>query len=271
MARPRGSGVVTVHALVVDPLRPGLALPDLVSGGPFDEGTGLDPDAAVTLSGAMVRDAAVAVERSGGELLVNHPTEDQLPEGDRGGADPAAELRDLLDGAVADVEAVRFEPQVGGSFEARVGNTVTHLLREEGATSVAVLDARAPTLDRAALDSAAMKLRRSEAVLGPAPGGGVAYLGLTDPVDFEGAWRPPALETLAGRAVQAGHDVDFLPMHPRVDGVEGLATLVSLVEARRAAGRRVPEYTAAAIDDLGLRVDAVDGSTHVLTGSTDRA
>lgn len=261
---------MTVHALVVDPPRPGLALQDLVET-PAGSGGPLSPEAAATVSGALIRDAAVAAESGGGELLVNHPMADQLPEAHQSATDPAADLRELLADAVADPDAVRYEPQVGSSYDARVGNTVTHLLRDEGADSVAVLDGRAPTLDRAALDSAAMKLRRSEVVVGPAPGGRVAYLGLTAPIDFAGAWMPPPLETVVDRAVDAGHDVDFLPMHPRIDDAVGLASVVSMVEARRAAGRRVPVHTAAAIDELGLQVDERDGATRVAVDSTDRA
>ncbi len=254
---------MTVHALLVDPPRPGLALPGLVDAGPLDD------DAAATLAGAMVRDAAVAATESGGDLLVNYPPAAQLPAANRAG--PEAELRELLEGALSDPDDVRFEVQVGDSFAARAGNAVAHLLREEDADSVAVLDGRAPTLSRTALDSAAMKLRRSEAVVGPAPGGRVAYLGLTEPIDFEGAWTPPELRTVVDRAVDAGHDVDFLPMHPRVDGPGGLASLVALVEARRAAGRLVPRHTAAAIESLGLRVVAEGDGRRVVVGSTDGA
>lgn len=262
---------MTVHALVVDPPRPGLALPELVSPDDADEsGRGPRASWAAALAEAMIQDAAIGVENSGGDLLVNHPTESQLPEAHRTGSDPATELRALLDEVLSDPEDVRFEPQVGSSFDARVGNTVTHLLREEDADSVAVLDGRAPTLDRTVLDSAAMKLRRSEVVVAPAPAGGVAYLGLTAPIDFADAWRPPTLRTLVDRALDAGHDVDFLPMHPRVDDPSGLASIVSVVGARRGAGRRHPEHTAAAIESIGLRLDR-DGSVRVGPCVTDRA
>ncbi|MDZ7702657.1 MAG: DUF2064 domain-containing protein [Halobacteriales archaeon] len=233
---------MTVHALVADPPRPGLALPALVEAG------ALDAEDAATLAGAMLRDAAVAATDSGGDLLVNHPTADQLPAEHRGGLAPAEALRSLVGDAVDDSGEVRFEPQVGDDPVERVGNTLTHLLESEEAASVALLDGRAPTLDRTALDSAAMKLRRHEAVVGPAPDGRVTYLGLTEPLDLDGLAYPFSLEALVDRAVEAGHSVEFLPVHPRVERAADLATLEPLVAARRAAGRRVPPHTAAALE-----------------------
>lgn len=236
---------MTVHALVADPPRPGLALSPLVSAGV------LEADVAATLAGAMLQDAALGAVNSGGELLVNHPTDEQLPAKHRTDTTPVDELRELLADVVGDLESVRFEPQVGETRAARIENTVGHLLDEEGVTSAAVLDGRAPTLDRTELDSAAMKLRRSEVVVAPAPGGRVAYLGLTERLDLADLELPFELTAIVGRAVEAGHDVDFLPMHPRVDDEAGLETLTDLVAARRTAGRRVPERTAAVLDTLG--------------------
>lgn len=237
---------MTVHALVADPPRPGLALSPLVSAGV------LETEAAATLAGAMLQDAAVGAARSGGELLVNHPTDEQLPETHRLDQEPAEELRELLGDVLGDLESVRFEPQVGETRAARIENTVGHLLDEEGATSVAVLDGRAPTLDRTELDSAAMKLRRSEAVVAPAPGGRVAYLGLTEPLELGDLAHPFELTAVIDRAVEAGLDVDFLPMQPWVENEASLETLTDLVAARRTAGRRVPERTAAVLGTLGL-------------------
>lgn len=235
---------MTVHALVADPPRPGLALPGLVSTGK------LGSEAAASLAGAMLQDVAIGAANSGGELLVNHPMDEQLSPKYRRDMAPVDELRELIAGVLADPEAVRFEPQVGESRAARIENTVGHLLEEEGATSVAVLDGRAPTLDRTALDSAAMKLRRSEVVVAPAPGNRVAYLGLTEPLELADLAVPFELTAIADRAVEVGYEVDYLPMHPRVDDEAGLQTLTDLVAARRVARRRVPERTATVLETL---------------------
>lgn len=239
--------VVTLHVLVVEPPSPGRSLPELVDGP-------LDPEAAATLHGATITDAMVAAERSGGELLVNHPE------------DAEAELRTMAESALEDPATVRYEVQVGASFAAIAGNAATHLLDEEGVESVAVQRGTAPTVDRTALDGAAMQLRRNEVVIGPGTGGRDAYLGLSAPIDFEAAFEPPEIETLADRGVAAGHDVAFLAMHPVVEDEAGLAALVAAIRAQRRTGLPVPEHTAVAVEKLGLRVSVADGRRRVVSG-----
>ena len=265
---------MTLHCLVVDPPRPGLSLPGLVDGP-------LDPESAATLYAASIKDAMAAAARSGGELLVNYPPAEQLPAEHRTDTSPEAELRSLAADAVEGVEEVRFEVQVGSTFAARAGNAATHLLSEEGEDSVAVMSGTAPTLGRTALDGAAMKLRRHEVVVGPGTGGRVAYLGLSELVDFEGAYEPPSAEASAadggaGRTTEvedlvelglaAGHEIAFLPVHPVIEDEAGLATLVAEVRARLRAGRNVPAHTAAAVEQLGLRVVDEDGMRRVVVG-----
>ena len=243
---------MTVHVLLADPPRPGAALPALPETSPLDAAEAAD------LASAMIADAVAAVAGSGGDLLVNYPSTVDV---DR---DPRAEFRALVADVLDDPDAVRYEVQIGSSFAARAGNAATYLLREEEAGSVAILDGRAPTLGRVALDGAAMKLRRNEVVLGPAPGGRVAYLGLSAPIDFDGAYEPPAVETLATRDAGAGHSVDFLAMHPRIETGADLATLLATVRAREGAGRRVPEHTAATLSSLGLGLESGDGGIEVV-------
>lgn len=260
---------MTLHCLVVDPPRPGLALPGLVDGP-------LDADGAAELYAASIADAMAASAGSGGELLVNYPAAEQLPAEHRSDGSPEAELRALAEEALADVGDVRFEVQVGSSFAARAGNAVTHLLDEEDEDSVAVLRGTAPTLARTALDGAAMKLRRHGAVVGPGTGGRVAYLGLSEPFDFEGTYGPPTgedgsgreseVEVLVDRAVDADREVAFLPVHPVIEDEAGLATLVAEVRARLRAGRNVPSKTAEAVVELGLRVVEDGGVRRVVAG-----
>lgn len=239
---------MTVVAVLAAPPRPGLV------GARLAETAPVSPEAAAEFYAAALRDTARAVAGSGGDLIVNYRDTDTIPEDHRTDADPEAELRETLAPAVEDVDEVRFETQVGSSRSARIGNTVTHLLEGEDATSAAVVPATAPLLTRGEVDNAAMKLRRAATVLGPAPNGDVYYAGFTAPIDFDGADRPPATETLVDRARDAGHDVDFLPMLPVVESGADLATLVVQLRARRAAGVPVPEFTAEWVADSGLVV-----------------
>ncbi|WP_336038079.1 hypothetical protein [Halobacterium yunchengense] len=254
---------MTVVAVTVDPPREGLVLREVAATSPLSAGE------AASLYEAMAADAFRAVVESGGDLLVNYRPDDMLPdEHVPDGADAEREVR----GLVADVlteeerEDVRVEVQVGSTKHARVGNTLTHLLEREGENSAAVLEPDAPLVARKHVDSAAMKLRRNPVVVGPSAGGRVYYAGFTEPVDFEGAWDAPAVESVTARAVDAGYGVDFMAEQTRVRTGDDLATLVALVRARRAADRTVPAYTTAYVEQLGLRVDEEDGERVVVRG-----
>jgi len=245
---------MTVHVLPVDPPRDGLVLSKLPETSPLTE-----PE-ATGLYEAMVADACTAAVQSGGSLLVNYRPEDLLPTEHQTGGDPESELRDIVEDAVEDPDDVRFEVQVGSSHEARVGNTVTHLLRDEDATTVALVDPRAPLLARKDLDSAAMKLRRRDVVLGPSDRGELHYAGFAEPIDFAGAYTTPVVDTFAARARDADLDVDFLAHRTLVTTGRDLETLLAVLSARRRAGRIVPTHTTSYLTELGLSV-ADDGLT----------
>ncbi|MEF8868431.1 MAG: hypothetical protein V5A85_07930 [Haloarculaceae archaeon] len=238
---------MTTVAVLADPPRHGLVNERLV------ETTPLSAAQAADLYAAAFRDVCRAVATSGGDLLVNYRADEALP----GEGDSEAELREALE-PVSELDAgsVRFEVQVGETFAGRAGNTATHLLENEAVTSVAVVEPSAVLLTRRRIDEAAMKLRRRELVLGPAPGGRVYYAGFREPVDFEDAYAPPALETLTGRGVDAGLDVDYVGTAPVLETGADLADLLTLVRARRSAGRNVPVHTAEALASLDLRVRA---------------
>ena len=245
---------MTVIAALVLPPRDGLVLPALPETSP------LSSREATALYEAMLRDTFRAVERSGGELLVNYPETDHLPAAARSDTEPVAELRALVADTMADPSAVRFEPQVGSTFSARAGNTATHLLREEEATSVAIVRGTAPLLTRLAIDSAAMNLRTNEVVIGPAPRGRVYYAGFTEPIDFADAFSGLAQQRLTNRAADADRATEFLPLSPAIETGADLLTLVPMLRSRVRAERIVPEHTAAFVHDHGLDVlDTDDG------------
>jgi glycosyltransferase A (GT-A) superfamily protein (DUF2064 family) len=240
---------MTTVAVLCDPPRPGVVLPELVETSP------LASEEAADLYAAMLGDDDRAVADSGGELLINYRPDDALPDTDAD-PDPDAEarLRAVVGTALGDPDAARFEVQVGETFAGRAGNTATHLLEREEVGTVAVVEPTAPFLARSHVDNAAMKLRRSEAVLGSSTRGRVYYAGFAEPIDFEGAYTPPAVETLTDRGLDAGLEVDFLPTLPVVETGTDLVDALTLLRARRRAGRIVPERTADCLDDLGVAV-----------------
>ena len=247
---------MTVVAVLADPPRPGLAGFSLAATGPLSEAE------AASLSAAMLKDTLRAVEASGGDLLVNYRPDDLLPDRHVDPDESAEEsLRGLADEALDDPDTARFEVQVGSNVSARAGNTITHLLEQEGVQSAAVVRGDAPLLKRSTIDSAAMNLRTNEVVLGPSTDGRVYFAGFTAPIDFEAAFATPELETLVDGANDAGHDTAFLAMQPTVRTGSDLATLVSAIRARWQAGRVVPEHTARFVVDNGLTVvDDGDGT-----------
>jgi hypothetical protein len=243
---------MTVVALLANPPREGLV------GTAIAESSPLSTAEAADLYEAQFRDAVLAVDRSGGDLLVNYPEPDDLPAEHRTDTSPEAELRALVADTLGGTDAVRFERQVGSSFGARAGNTVTHLLREEGADSVAVVTPTAPLLSRTIVDAAAMKLRTTEVVLGPSTDGRAYYAGFTEPIDFDGAFEAPALPTLAERGRDADRSVDFVQPSPSLETGADLLDVVPTLRARFAAERVVPDYTAAFVHEKGLDVASGD-------------
>ncbi|MFW6321268.1 MAG: hypothetical protein ACOC0Z_05405 [Halohasta sp.] len=243
---------MTVIAVLADPPREGLVLSRLAETTPLSEADVAD------LYESMLRDTMLAVDRSGGDLLINYRPDDLLPEAHHTEIDPAAELRSIAADTLDDVSEVRFEPQVGSTVSARAGNTITHLLREEGVKSAAVVFGTAPLLTRTLVDSAAMKLRTNEVVLGPATEGRVYYAGFTEPVDFAESFGGLALQRLAHRAADAGLDSEFLPMTPTVETRRDLLSALPLLRSRFTAERIVPEYTATFVHEHGLDTTAGD-------------
>jgi glycosyltransferase A (GT-A) superfamily protein (DUF2064 family) len=240
---------MTVIAVLADPPRPGLVLPRLAETSP------LSPAAAADCYEALLRDTVRAVDASGGDLLVNYRPDEDIPDeyvGDD--ADAEAELRTLVADELGGTNDVRFERQVGSTESARAGNTVTHLLREEGVQTAAVVRGTAPFLGRTVVDNAAMKLRRSAVVLGPSTRGRTYYAGFGEPVDFTDALGAMELPTLAERAADAGTDADFLPMAPVLEDGADLRTVLPMLEARRQAGRVVPANLASFVTETGLGV-----------------
>jgi glycosyltransferase A (GT-A) superfamily protein (DUF2064 family) len=244
--------MATVAVLAAPPVE-GLVLSDLA------EGTPLNESEATELYSAMLTDVCRSVQASGADLLVNYRDSEQLA------ADVDSEqlLRDALTEALDEPSAVRYERQVGETFAGRAGNTATHLLESEGERSVALIRPTTPFLGRQQIGSAAMKIRNSDVVLGPTTEGRVYFAGFGEPIDFDAAYAPPAIETLTDRARDAELSVDFLPQAPVVETPADLADAVTQVRSRLRAERNVPLETATFIDTLGLYADRTNGELAV--------
>lgn len=220
---------------------PGNVLPRLVEGTPLTESEAAD------LYRSALRDVSEAVAGSGADLLVTYR--------ERNGVDQDVEtlLRDVVTPALASPDAVRFEPEVGSTPAARIGNTVTHLLESEGASSAAVLDPTAVLAARPRLDQASMQLRRNDLVLGPAANGEFFYAGFSEPIDFGGIDGRPDIETLVERASDAGLAVTTVEMAPTLRTPVQLQSALPILRTRREAGDPVPVRTVARLEELGLR------------------
>lgn len=243
---------MTTVAVLADPPRPTVVLSDLVERTPL---SGAD---AAELYKALLKDTVLAVDRSGGELLVNYRSADGLDID----ADPEAELRAVVS-EVIDPDTARFEVQVGESFAGRVGNTATHLLETENVGSVGIARPEAPLLARTDIDSAAMKLRSSPVVLGPAPGGRVGYAAFADPIDYADCYASPAIETLTDRALDAGLGVDFLETKPYLETPADLADTILAVRTRQRADAVGPPHLTAWVEDSDLVVSTDGGAMTV--------
>lgn len=241
---------MTTVAVLAEPPEEGAILQALV------EEDVLTETQATSLYRAMIGDVCESVQSSGAELLVNYRPADHLPVDV---ADSEGEVRAVLEDALNDTGEIRYEVQVGSTFAARVGNTITHLLEREEVRTAAAVTPAAVFLGRQHVDSAAMKLRRSDVVLGPATNGRVYYAGFTTPIDFEDAYETPAVQTLVERAEEADLGADFLPMLPTLETADDLQTVLPLFRARARAGLQVSHRTAAVLEEIEDAV-AVDNS-----------
>lgn len=223
----------------------------------------LGPEEAGRLYEAMLADACRAVERSGADLVVR--VDGQDPEGVIEDLKPTLEAPDEME-VVAHEAAARSEALASEVLR----------LQETGVRTAAVMEPSGAFIARRTVDSASMKLRSSELVVGPAPGGRVYFAGVAEPLDLRDRFERPAMESLAGVADE-DRGVDFLPMLPVLDRAADLPTVVATLRARGSAGRSVPERTAGVVTDLGLAVSAADGELAVVregaareSGPTDR-
>jgi len=122
-------------------------------------------------------------------------------------------------------------------------------------------------MSRLIVDSAAMKLRTNQVVIGPATDGRSYYAGFSDPIDFTDSFAGSDLQRLTDRAADAGLETEFLQLTPRIESREDLLSFVPLLRARITAERIVPEYTAEFVYDQGIDVVDGDDGPELVVGS----
>lgn len=248
-ARGSGRGAMTTVSVLAAPPSQSATIDRLAS-------DTLEREEAGRLYGAMLGDVCRAIERSGADLVIAvDPGEGDAEEAD-------ADVRERVEEALVEPEAVEYARQEGEDRPERLASEVLRL-HETGATSAAVVEPSAAFLARTTVDSASMKLRSSEVVLGPTTEGRVFFAGFGEPMDLREALESPALESLADLASE-DRSVDFLHVLPVIEGPDDLTTAIPLLRARVAAGRLVPERTAEVVAELGLAVAEREGDLTVV-------
>lgn len=239
---------MTVITLFVDPPRPGLVFPDLV------EQSALSAGEAAELYQAIFQDLLLSATASGGDVLINYRPDDLLPTKFTDESEPAAEkISQIAASTIETLDNIRFEVQIGSTQSARVGNTVTHLLDKEDHSSVGILQPTVASISRSDLDSAAMKQRRADVVIGPGQANTIYYAGFSTPIDFSGVFDSSPLASVIQGANDADLKISLLDMHPVLSDIQGLKTYISHAHARKRAGLPFAEHTVDVIETLDLK------------------
>ncbi len=240
---------MTTVVLLADAPVEGVACQDLVAD------TALTPADGLAIYEALVADTLATMERSTIDMVVNYQPAEAVPD-EADGPDPETRLREIAGSVMTPdrFEDLRFEPQVGSDDSAVVGNAITHLVRDEGVQSAAMLRPCLPRVTRSILDEGALKLRRSDVVLGPAPDGEIYYAGFGELIDFESVLEDRPIETITMRAAADDLDVDFLRNRALVSDARTFASAVARINADALAGKPVPEHFWETLQDREIEV-----------------
>jgi hypothetical protein len=244
----RGSLVTTVVLLPDPPV-------EEIAGERLVAETDLTPADGLAIYRATLADTLSTLEEGTADVLVNYPPADDLP-ANSDGLNPETELRRIAGTVMTPeaVEAVRFEPQVGSDRSARAGNAITHLVRDEGEQSAAVLFPT-PRLVRSIVDEASLKLRRADVVLGPATRGEVYYAGFADLIDFTDVFAERPIGAITRRAREADLDVDFVRTREVLDGKASFEGVLTRIRADAIAEKPVPEHLWETIQERNIRIE----------------
>lgn len=197
---------------------------------------GVADQAALDVYRGVLMDLCRAAAGSNADLAV------AAPAGDVRAPDARALLQDAI-GASADGAVLEYDPARGPRPD--------DVAAEEGA--VTLLLPRSPLIRRTHLDSAAMRLRRHDTVIGPTARGGVCHLSVSESATDQLGGRVDDLEAVVDAAVADDASVDLLAPWPAMDSEEGLAGTLALLAAFQTIEREIAPYTRAALAGIDGR------------------
>lgn len=188
---------------------------------------------------ALCADAISAVDESGGELFLA-----------TGATDTAAQnfATDLQSAVLTDGDAAELLTVDRHEDQPDFRSALASVRNASPAASVGILNPCVTLLGRQQLDTAAMRLRRDDTVIGPTPAGGWYYLGTQLEIDAV----PESLSDDLARIAKLFADDDwrlgFLPLLPVINAPTDIAHMRTLVVSMHRGNRPISPYTAAWLD-----------------------
>lgn len=188
---------------------------------------------------ALVADAALAVDESGGDLFLAVPASSESA---------VAFVEDIRDTVLEDASNGTIVHVETDAPIPPVGSTLRAVRDRSTAASIGVLDPATALVGRRHLDTAAMRLRRDDVVLGPTPEAGYFFFGTAlDPETLPERMSPEfdAVTTEAGERGSVG----FLEMLPVVTRPDHVGSLAALVAGLNADNRTVAPFASAYFEE----------------------
>lgn len=201
-----------------------------------------ESEAIVDLFHAACADAASAVEESGGELYLAITTQEP-PTGQRDARAFADELADTVLDEDATILDVPGEDGVPDTTQ-----TLASVRADSDAASVAVLDPRVPLIGRQHLDTAAMRLRRNDVVIGPTPTGGCYFVGTSLAADALPRVWDTDIDATTRALAETDNALGFIAILPRLAHADTISGITALVNAFNRSDQSVAPFTRACLD-----------------------
>lgn len=204
--------------------------------------TALEIEQIQSLVAGVTQDTARAAFESGGEPLVVVPKDPGAGIIPNGSPDVRTYLESILEPVVPENDSIQWYEH--DAAPGRSLNTVLDGLAEvSNAASVAVIAPLTPFVQRRHVDTAAMRLRSADLVVGPATDGCGYFIGRHR--DRAGAdWSGTAdLDGVVSAAQDTGEEVDWLPILPSIGQQSPMEPLRSILQLAAVAEKPVAPAT----------------------------